>query len=74
MLFRIALNIVTDSLLFRQTDPDGMGYVDDAPHSCVEYYTLKKCVKDCDGFAAFPSLGSSIRMGWKESTKRLKIV
>ena len=48
MLFRIAWNIVTDSLLFRQTDPDGMESVDDALHYCVEY---------CDGFATFPSLG-----------------
>ena len=42
---------MTDSLLFRHSDPDGMENVDDPLKYCIEY---------CDGFATFPSLGS----GW----------
>jgi hypothetical protein len=57
MRLRIAWNIVTDSLLFRHSDPDGMERVDDALKYCVEY---------CDGFAIFPSLGS----GWDGKSRR----
>ncbi len=57
MRLRIAWNIVTDLLLFRHSDPDGMEKFDDA---------LKYCVENHHGLATFSSLGP----GWDGKSLR----